>query len=60
MELYKLYCILKRHTGYETMLETMRKCLMPEIYCAKRSKAIRILAQMAVMNALLKTERQVE
>jgi len=33
---------------------------MPEIYCAKRSKAISILAQMAAMNAMLNTERLVE
>ena len=57
MELYKLYCILKRHTGYETMVDTMRRVLMPEVYEASRRRATAFLAQMSAMNAMLHTER---
>lgn len=60
MELYKLYCILKRHTGYETMIDTMRRIMIPEVYAERRRETQRILAQMAVLNALLNTERWLE
>ena len=60
MELYKLYCILKRHTGYETMIETMKEFMFPEVYEDRRRNARRTLAQMAVMSALLNTERWLE
>lgn len=60
MELYKLYCILKRHTGYETMIDTMRRIMMPEMYAEQRRNARRILAQMAVLSSLLHTERWLE
>lgn len=57
MELYKLYCKLKRYTGYETMLDTIRRILMPEEYEERRRSARRVLAQMAVLNSILNTER---
>lgn len=57
MELYKLYCKLKRYTGYETMLDTIRRILMPEEYEERRRNARRVLAQMAVLNSILNTER---
>lgn len=58
MELYKLYCILKRHTGYETMRDTMRRVLMPEVYREQEKRAERIMAQLAVMRTM--AERLVE
>jgi len=60
VELYKLYCILKRHTGYETMIDTAKRIMMPEEYAERRRNARRTLAQMAVLNALLNTERWLE
>ena len=60
MELYKLYCILKRHTGYETMIDDIRRIMMPEVYEERSRNARRILAQMVVMNTLLNTERWLE
>ena len=57
MELYKLYCILKRHTGYENMLEIIRRFMMPEVYEERSRNARQTLAQMAVMSTLLNTGR---
>lgn len=52
MELYKLYCILKRHTGYEAMRDTMRRVLMPEVYRKQRERAERMMAQLRVMQIM--------
>lgn len=54
MELYKLYCILKRHTGYETMLESIRKTLMAEVYEERKNRAALIMAQTRLMHILAK------
>lgn len=56
MELYKLYCILKHHTGYDTMLETMRRGLMPWVYEERRKRAEFIMAQASLMKALSNAE----
>ena len=53
MELYKLYCILKRHTGYETMRDTMRRVLMPEEYRKASERAGHMMAQLRVMQIMV-------
>ena len=40
MELYKLYCILKRHTGFNEMWRIQRKLIMPEWYEEKHKQAM--------------------
>ena len=46
MELYKLYCVLKRHTGYENMMEEMKRRMRPEVYEERRRKTMAALARL--------------
>lgn len=53
MELYKLYCVLKRHTGYEAMMEDMKRRLLPEVYEGRRRRAMVTLAQLQLMHMMV-------
>ena len=55
MELYKLYCILKRHTGFETMWRIQRELIMPEWYEERRKRARLALSGLTLLTLGIKT-----
>ena len=55
MELYKLYCVLKRHTGFETMYQIQRRIMMPEWYAKRRERGMHAARRLALMASCIQT-----
>ena len=53
MELYKLYCKLKRHTGYKTMMEEMDRRMRPEVYEERRRRTMDALARLLAFESVV-------
>ena len=53
MELYKLFCIIHRHTGFDAMYEIQREMMFPEEYAERRKRGSAALYRLNMMSAML-------
>ena len=53
MELYKLFCVIHRHTGFDAMYEIQREMMLPKEYAERRKRGSAALYRLNMMNAML-------
>lgn len=51
MELYKLFCLIHRHTGFEAMYQIQREMMLPEEYERSRKRAEMALQRLNFMRS---------
>lgn len=51
MELYKLFCIVHRHTGFDTIYEIQREMMFPEEYAERRRRGAEALRRLNLMTS---------
>lgn len=53
MELYKLFCIIHRNTGFDAMYEIQREMMFPEEYAERRKRGEAALHRLGMMHAMI-------